>query len=176
MNHFFTILLVVELFAGHSDREPLAQPECEVEFRIDNSGIEVYGRLLAKAEISFNENKLKESAITAKAFPTSISTGIAIRDKHLMRNDYFHVDLFPEITLTSKSFKKLSQSKFVGSFILTIKNFKKEITMPFSMVHKENATIYSGKFEINRLDFSLGEESLLLDEKVKIIVTARVQD
>jgi hypothetical protein len=44
--------------------------------------------------------------------------------------------------------------------------------MPFTRKKKGDTTYYEGDFEINRLDFNIGEESLTLDETVLIKVSA----
>ena len=175
MNFVLIIFLVIRPFAtGPSHNDKLA--ESLIEFRIDNAGIEVSGVIdEVQADINFNEKNTAKSSIVAKARPIHIRTGILIRDKHLQRSDYFHADRFPEITLTSTSFKKVGRNKFLGTFILTIKNFKEEITIPFSIEHRGNTMIYSGAFEINRLNFGLGEQSLILDNIVKVVVTASVK-
>lgn len=175
MNFVSVIFFGISLFAtGPRHNDKLA--ESLIEFRIENAGIEVSGVIdEVQADINFNEKNLAESTIIAKAQPLHIRTGIPIRDRHLKRSDYFHADRFPEITLTSTSFQKVGRHKFLGTFILMIKNFKKELTIPFSIEHRGDAIIYSGAFEINRLSFGLGEESLILDNIVKVFVTASVK-
>lgn len=141
------------------------------------TGFEVEGTLqLQNVEIKFDPENLQKSYVYATADPSSIQTGISIRDKHLKRRDYFDASRYPEIKLRSKDFRKKGKNNFVGTFDLTIKSFTKEIVMAFISVHKNKAIQYHGSFEINRLDFNVGEASLTLDEKVKVTVAARVQD
>jgi polyisoprenoid-binding protein YceI len=176
MKFLFMTLVTLMLAAENRSHEHHPSAECRVEFRIENAGIEVSGIFEhVSVEINFDERKLDESTIIAKARPKDIRTGIPIRDKHLQKSDYFHTDKFPEITLTSTLFKKIGRYKILGTFTLTIKGFRKEITIPFNIVHEGNATTYSGSFEINRLDFGLGEESLILDKRVKVFLMARIE-
>jgi polyisoprenoid-binding protein YceI len=110
-------------------------------------------------------------AIVATANTATISTGIAIRDKHLMRSDYFNTKQYPEIRLVSKSIRK-SGRQFIGEFDLTIKGITRTVAIPFTVRRHNNATLYRGSFEINRLDFKLGEKSAILDERVEIYISA----
>ena len=102
----------------------------------------------------------------------TVETGIVIRDKHLRRSDYFDANKYPEIQLTSKSFSKSGKNEFTGKFDLTIKSIRKEIIIPFTRKKKGDTTYYHGDFEINRLDFNIGEASLTLDETVRVSVSA----
>lgn len=175
MNFVFITLLMIKLFkVDHNDSADMA--DTFVAFRINNAGVQVTGIVEAiRVDINFNEKNLRESAVIAIAQVANIRTGISIRDKHLQRSDYFHADRYPEIVLTSTSFKKIARHKFLGTFILEIKDLKKEIAIPFSINQQENTLTYSGRFEINRLDFGLGEESLILDNVVSVFVSGRVK-
>ena len=154
-----------------------AGPECSVSFSTINAGFEVEGTLqLQNVEIKFDPENLRDSYINATANPATIQTGISIRDKHLTRSDYFDASRYPEVTLRSKSFKKKGKNNFVGTFDLTIKSITKEVVISFISFKENSAIRYQGSFEINRLDFNVGEASLTLDEKVKVLVTTRVQD
>jgi polyisoprenoid-binding protein YceI len=77
------------------------------------------------------------------------------------------------ILIQSKGFVKTGKSNFAGRFDLTIKSITKEVVIPFTRGGKGDTIFYKGSFEINRLDFNIGEESLTLDETVRIEVSAR---
>jgi polyisoprenoid-binding protein YceI len=171
---FITLVMITLFRADQNDSTHAA--EAYVEFRIMNAGVEVTGVIEAvRVDINFDEKNLHENTIIATARTANIRTGILIRDKHLQRGDYFHADLYPEITLTSIAFKKTAQHKFLGTFILKIKNVTREVTIPFSIRQDGNTLTYSGTFEIDRLDFGLGEKSLILSNVVKVFVSSRVE-
>ncbi len=100
---------------------------------------------------------------------------MSLRDKHLKRSDYFNVEKHPEIRLRSKSFRKAGQHKYIGEFDLGIKDVIKTISIPFAIKNEGVTTRYKGTFEINRLDFNLGEKSALLDEKVKVTLEVKMR-
>lgn len=163
------LLLVLKVDQEKYDNTPL----WSVKFSIDNAGFEVGGTLnVIEAEIKFDPEDLRHSYIHASADPSSIQTGISIRDKHLKRSDYFDVVNFPEIRIQSKSFKKNGAQTYTGKFDLTIKGITKEIEIPFT-IKKNRGIYYEASFEINRLDFNIGDTSITLDEKVKISISVQ---
>ena len=105
--------------------------------QVINAGLEVEGTLKVKhAHIRFDPDNLLHASIQVSADPSSIETGIGIRDKHLRRSDYFDTNTYPEIRLQSKSFSKRGKNEFAGKFDLTIKSTTKEITIPFTEKRK----------------------------------------
>ena len=168
----FTIIMILFLLE-RADPSHLVDAQCTVNFTVINAGLEVEGSLKVKnADISFDPDNLRQASIHVSADPSSIETGIGIRDKHLRRSDYFDTNTYPEIRLQSKSFRETGKNRFEGKFDLTIKSTTKEISIAFTRKAKGNTTYYEGDFEINRLDFNVGEESLTLDETVRVKVSA----
>jgi polyisoprenoid-binding protein YceI len=149
--------------------------DCHIEFTILNAGFEVTGAIdSVEAEINFDPRNLNNSTIVAKALPSTIKTGLAIRDNHLLKKDYFDVYDYPTMIARSKGFSK-RKNGFQGKFDLTIKNITKEIEITFVQISQVNGTRYIGKFEINRLDFGIGETSTILDENVKVQIDMLVK-
>lgn len=168
----FNIIMILFLLekAGPSH---LAGVQCTVNFTVRNAGVEVEGTLKIKnANIRFDPDNLYQGSIQVSADPSSIETGIGIRDKHLRRSDYFDTNTYPEIRLQSKGFRRIGKNAFAGKFDLTIKATTKEITIYFTRKQKNDTTCYEGAFEIKRLDFNIGDESLTLDETVRVSVSA----
>jgi polyisoprenoid-binding protein YceI len=95
-----------------------------------------------------------------------------VRDKHLMRQDYFDIARFPEIRLRSKTLHKKARHSFSGTFDLTIKNKTKEVSIDFVRITRRDKIRYEAIFDINRIDFNIGEKSILLDETVRVSVIA----
>jgi polyisoprenoid-binding protein YceI len=158
------------LLAAGTQPEPTTL--VKLSFTTTNAGITVAGTLDGSAEINFDPADLRNSTIRATARPSTIRTGIAIRDKHLQKEDFFNTRQYPQIVLESKRFRKKSHKDFVGDFDLTIKSITRSFTIIFSRVPEKNAIRYEGHFELNRLDFLLGEKSMVLDEVVRINLEA----
>jgi polyisoprenoid-binding protein YceI len=177
MKSIFIIVLAFNLFYNqynvYSQAHAAFAPTASVKFTINNAGIPVTGTIdTVKARITFDPSRLSESMIEASADPATIHTGIAIRDKHLKRSDYFDVSHFPSIHLISKTFRRIGNNKFTGEFDLTIKGVTRSITIFFYLDRKTNTVQYKGCFTLNRLDFHLGEKSRVLAEQVTIEVEA----
>lgn len=164
----FNIILIVFLLRSESAFR-ITGTEYSVKFIVANAGFDVEGTMkINSAQIDFDPNNLHKSQVRISADPSSVKTGIGVRDKHLLRSDYFDTEHYPEILIQSKGFVKTGEDKFEGRFDLTIKSITKEVTIPFSRNKKGDTIAYDAKFEINRLDFKIGEESLTLSETVRI--------
>jgi len=166
-------LIMILFLLERADSSYLVDAQCTVNFTVMNAGLEVEGSLKVKnVDIRFDPDNLRQASIQVSADPSSIETGIGIRDKHLKRSDYFDTNTYPEIRLQSKSLRETGKNKFEGKFDLTIKSISKEIIIAFTRKKKGEVTFYEGDFDINRLDFKVGEQSLTLDETVRVKVSA----
>jgi polyisoprenoid-binding protein YceI len=147
------------------------KPENPIQFKIKNAGITVDGTISDwEVIVDFDPKKLAHSSIRGKANPESIQTGIKLRDKHLHGREYFHIQKFPFISLESKSFQSKGKNTFVGIFELQIRDVKGEIEIPFTLTQTGKQQKYKGEFVIDRLDYGLGEKSLVLSDEVKVII------
>lgn len=149
--------------------------EASVTFKIKNAGLTVNGTLGGlQTNIQFDPANVKESAITASLDANTIDTGIGARDKHLRKETYFHADKYPKITIRSTSLEATGVDTYRGNFDLTIKNTTKKIKMPFTFTPNRNTGVFKGDFELNRLDFQIGETSWLLADNVRIAIQITV--
>jgi polyisoprenoid-binding protein YceI len=141
---------------------------CKINFEVLNAGLVTTGSLEAKVVTNTFDPNTASGEIFIVAYPQSIDTGIAIRDKHLKRSDYFDVERHAEIRVHSKGIEKKSRSRFIGKFSLSIKETVKEIKIPFSLRRYKDKLTYEGTFTINRMDFRIGEPSITLADTVTI--------
>lgn len=156
---------------------PVKQSEIEtasITFQITNAGITVNGTLEGlEADITFDPRQPGNTDIRASVPVSSIRTGIALRDKHLQRPDYFHADKHPRIELASKIIRKTGRNKYEGVFALTMKGIEREVSLPFTV---SPANEFTGNFRVNRLDFDLGLESLILSNDVDIQIRVKLKE
>jgi len=142
-----------------------------IRFQIYNAGISVNGIISNwEFDIQWDSRKPTQSQLSGKANPGSINTGITMRDKHLLGRQYFHIDKFPAIILTSKQITSRGKNQFVGTFDLQIRDVKKEIEISFTVITSGKQQTFKAEFSINRLDYGLGEKSLVLSDDVKIFI------
>jgi len=88
--------------------------DSKVSFIIKNFGLKVDGHLKGiKGFISFDPNALNNSAFNVSVNANTINTDNSARDKHLRKEDYFHVEKFPLISLVST---KITKSGLAGKY------------------------------------------------------------
>jgi polyisoprenoid-binding protein YceI len=164
---FFAALYLVTQNIGAQNKPPTTARSL-VSFSVLNAGSEVQGTMeILNADIHFNPKDLDHCTISASADPTTINTGISIRDTHLKRSDYFNVEKYAEVRLKSTGFRKAGR-RFIGYFDLTIKGITRPVIIYFTCTLNNNFLLFKGTFDINRLDYDLGEKSIILGEHVKV--------
>jgi polyisoprenoid-binding protein YceI len=150
--------------------------DSEVNFEIKNAGLLVKGNFgELKGFIRFDPNNFKGSKIRVFVKATSISTAIEARDKHLKKKEYFDIESFPEIVLESKFFGS-SEKGYKGYFLLTMKGVSKDIVIPFTYIDKGDFVEMNGEFNLNRLDFGIGEKSFIMADNVKVIIKLKLKE
>ncbi|MEM6346288.1 MAG: YceI family protein [Bacteroidota bacterium] len=135
-----------------------------VTFEINNMGVAVDGSLSnPSGTVIFDPNDLVGSSINTSVQVNTIDTGIEVRDKDLKKAEYFDVAKYPNISFVSSSITK-NGSGYQAKGTLSIKGKSKEISIPFTV---EN-DVFKGKFNIDRLDFHVGEDSWILSDEVRV--------
>jgi len=112
-------------------------------------------------DLTYDEEKLANSGVTATINAGSIDTGIADRDEHLRSPDFFDAAKYPEIKFVSSRIQKSDQG-FVAHGILTMHGVSKPLALPFKQtgtrrVAEQNAIVlgFSGRVRLDRRDFGL---------------------
>jgi polyisoprenoid-binding protein YceI len=149
------------------------QQSGKVSFKISNAGITVDGYFEDSPVISFvypNQSK-QEIKLTGSVAVAGIKTGIGIRDKHLLRSDYFDVVNFPTISMMSQTITGRGNN-LRGRFLLSIKGISKPVEMDIQLQENGGTISMTGSFTINRQDYKVGGESLILSDEVSIKVEA----
>lgn len=165
---FFCTVLLCLLNLSLSAQDSWKLDSSAVIFHISNAGLDVEGSIEGvTTDIKFAQNKLSRSHIHASAKSETIQTGIKLRDKHLKKADYFDVEKHPTIKISSTGFKK-TKNGFMAQSSVTIKGQTKLINIPFSFSQTGNKAVFKGSFLLNRLDFGIGETSLVLSDTVEV--------
>lgn len=146
-----------------------------VKFKIKNAGFTVDGSFGAvTGKINFDATKPKGNSIETNVDAKTINTGNGKRDGHLKKPDYFNTDKFPLINIKTNLIVKESEGKFKALFSITIKDKTKDILIPFTFTEKDNKATFAASFNINRLDFGVGESSLILSDNAIVSVEINV--
>jgi polyisoprenoid-binding protein YceI len=147
----------------------------KISFVIKNAGLNVNGSIGGlEGTMTINSTSQLIDKIEGTLDANTILTGINLRDNHLKKKDYFNVKDFPKIIMTSTEIKKSGGRKYTGIFDLTIKDITKKITVPFSLSEVGNVYKLKGEFSINRLDYGLGESSVVLSDNVTVTLEVNV--
>ena len=163
-----TFILLLSWFNASSVDQPTNE-NSSIIFTVLNAGFEVSGTLqVDQLDLRFDPKNLSQSSVFVRVDPSSIKTGISVRDKHLKRSDYFDVEHYPEIHLKSRSFQKTARSAFLGKFDLTVKGITRIVEIPFTAKKDNGGILYEVNLEINRLDFELGAPSIILGNDVEV--------
>lgn len=146
-----------------------------INFKIKNLGISTSGTIGGmQASIHFNPADLNNSTIEATVETSTLNTENSGRDEHIKNEDFFDVTRYPKITMKSLVIKHKGGNKYVGTFSLTIKAKTKQVEIPFTYTEKGNIAVFNGSFTINRLDYGVGSESMILANEVNITIDAEV--
>jgi polyisoprenoid-binding protein YceI len=138
--------------------------ELTVSFTIRNAGFNVDGKFTeATIDYNFDSQDLKNSYFNTDIKVASIDTGIGSRDKHLLKDKYFDVDQFPSMTFRSTEVVKEANQYFILGK-LTIKGTTKNLKLPLKVIDNS----FEVEFELNRRDYDVGGNSLILSDDVNI--------
>lgn len=142
-----------------------------VKFKIKNAGFSVDGTFSGvSTKIFFDPTKANGNSIDASIDSKSINTGNGTRDGHLKKEEYFDVANYPVINMKATSFSKEKDGGFKGYFKLTIKGKSKDVLVPFTFIEKDGKALIKGSFTMNRLDFGVGESSMILSDIATITI------
>jgi len=145
-----------------------------IEFKIKNFGIWVKGSFSGlDAHIHFNKDKPETSSISATIDASSVNTGIAARDNHLRKEEFFDVKNYPNISYQSALIKK-KDDKYEMSGTLTMKGVAKTIVFPFIFLEDNGKGIFRASFDIDRTEYGVGPKGGTMGKIVKIEVSVAV--
>jgi polyisoprenoid-binding protein YceI len=142
----------------------------KVHFVIKNFGIKTGGDFKGlKGTIKFLPANLPACAFDVSVDAATIDTDNEGRDEHLRKEEFFNVDKYKTIQLTST---KVVLSSTAGRFYmyanLTIKGVTKPVEFGFGATPKDGGYVFDGEFKINRRDFGVGESSVSMSDNLTV--------
>lgn len=122
-----------------------------------------------RGEAIFDENDLANAKFDVTIDVKTINTGINKRDEHLRTADFFEVETYPTIRISGSDISRTS-SGYLAKVTLTIKNVSKEIELPFTVSQSEGAKLLTGKLDLLRKAYKVGEDTsnFTVGNKVKV--------
>ena len=171
------LFFIAVLFAATNLKAQTFIPQDEgskLHFTVKNFGINTGGDVTGmEGKIVFDAKRPAAASFDVTVKVSTIDTDNDKRDEHLKTDDFFDAEKYPLIHIVSSSVKQGADLKhFVFTGKLTIKNVTKIISFPFTAEGKNGGALFSGEFEIDRLDYTIGKESSTMSDKVKVSLSA----
>lgn len=176
MRAIFTTLFAITAFGIMQAQTHWKVNTSSINFKIKNAGLTVEGCFTGLvADIKFDSAHYLKSSMEASVDVGTISTGIAMRNNHLKKEEYFDATKYPKISVKSVSFVKERNGTYKGSFKLTIKGTTKDVLIPFSYSEAGNTAVFKSTFILNRRDYSVGGSSWTMSDEANITIVINAQ-
>lgn len=140
--HFpFGILVCTVVLAAPADaviRYAADKNHSTVGFNVPIMGLaKVTGKFTEfEMAIAYDEKEPQKSTVKVRIQAASVNTGIADRDAHLRRPDFFDAEQYPEITFESTRMEIKRDGSGVAYGVFTLRGVKKEMALPFQLTLK----------------------------------------
>ena len=139
-----------------------------------------------KGDIKFDPSDLNDSRFAFSVKVKSVNTNNGKRDGHLLSDEFFDVKKYPEMAFESKAIKHMGGSNYVVEGVMTIKDVRQSINLPFtyfgSKQHPFNPKMEVAGFEarmnIDRLAYNVGNGKFfkmgVVGKEVDVLISLEV--
>jgi polyisoprenoid-binding protein YceI len=124
-----------------------------------------------KANIDFDQKNPAAAKISASVEIKTLNTGNKKKDDHLLSADFFNAEKYPLVSFVSTSVKA-TETGFLASGNLTMKDSTKAVEIPFTFNEKDGAGSFQGTMTIHSGDFGVTKQSK--SGKDKVVITLNV--
>lgn len=168
---------------GHAAQWQVDKEHAEVRFEIQHIFSTVTGLFLEfDGDIRFDPDQLGKTKISFSVNTKSINTHNNKRDTHLRSKDFFETGKYPQMQFVSKKINQIKDGRYTLEGDLTIKDVTRPVRVEFDFfgptTHPFNKKTVSGfetRFEINRLDYNVGDGRFVkmgvVQDKVNIFIS-----
>ena len=166
---FVLYLMMYHAFAQETIKTNL---ESNISFHIRSFGIDVDGSFQESAiQLEIDTLAVAQAFLKVKIPVSSIETGISKRDRHLLEEKFFWQSKYPYILFETSSIERSGPDSYVVVGQINIKGVLKSMRIPFQLISGEKESVIHADFELNRLDFDVGDKSWTMSDTVKITVS-----
>lgn len=152
-----SVLLASMLVPAYADQKVLSA-QSEIAFTSRQMGVPVDGRFRKfDAQIAFDPKNLGNAHVALTIDLASASLGTPETEAELAKSEWFNTKNFPQATFQSTSIKSAGAGKFNVAGKLSIKSISHDVLVPITLTQAAGQTTASGKFQIKRLDFKIGD-------------------
>ncbi len=186
---FFLLLSTATLVKAQPTVWNLDKFHANLQFAVDYMLIsEVTGTVkVFDGSVMSTKEDFTDAQIMFNADVKSLTTDNEMRDEHLMSDEFFNAEQYPNMTFKSTSFKKVKDNKYELKGDLTIRDVTKTVT--FDVVYGGQTKDAQGNVKagfkatgkINRLDYKLKWNNLMdsgspvVSNEVRISVNLVIQ-
>ena len=143
--------------------------DSKITFVIKNMGLSVDGSFKELAgKMVFDPKNLSNSIFDVTVAANTINTGIAKRDEHLKKEEFFGAEKHPVISIKTTKIQAKKNNLYFTTAVLTIKGVSKNIQFDFIAKPITSGYHFTGGFTINRKDFGVGGNSMTMGDEVKV--------
>jgi len=165
------ILGILCLSFVHAQQYQPVSDKSSVKFSIKNFGINTGGSFNGPTgTITFDKDNPEKASFNMSVEAASVNTDNDSRDSHLRKAEYFDVANHPAITFTSEKVTAMGDKLSVTGQ-LSIKGVSKTVTIPFTAAAKDNGYQFEGSFQLNRRDYKVGGNSVVLGDNVTVTLS-----
>jgi polyisoprenoid-binding protein YceI len=131
------------------------------------------------AAIRFDPKSLASSSVTVRVDTGSAVTGDQTRDEALPSAEWFAAVTFPRASFTATQFKSLGNDRYQAIGVLTIRNVRRLIVLPFILKISGDVATMHGALTLDRRVFGVGQgqfagtETVAAAVRVDIMVAAK---
>ena len=149
----------------------------EVAFKIKNAGINVDGKFTdVSATVSLDQKHFENSTFNGVIQAKSVNTDNKLRDGHLRdKEEFFNVAKYPTITMKAL---KVGATQAGGSYkvdwLITMKGVSKKVTTDVLVNPNGNSLYILTVFQLNRLDWKVGDKGVLMSDNVVVTVSGNL--
>ncbi len=126
-----------------------------------------------KGDIEFNKNDLASSFINY-TFDVESLKAENIEREHQLSSHLFDAEKYPEIIFRSGKIEN-TDAGFVATGNLTIKNFTKEIKMPFTFEESKKAGFLKSTFNVKGSEYGIGESNTEPEDNITLFIEIPVE-
>lgn len=167
-----TLWIILAVFTGHVSAQTSKIVSGSTKFSVKFILGTCNGTFDApRGEAVFNEKNPENAQFDVRIAASTFKTNNNSRDKDMKSDKYFWVEKYPDIHFKSAKVEKKGD-KYQATGTLTMRDVSKTVSLPFDAKKNSDGTYsLTSTFDINRLDYKVGEK----DWKLKDIVTVNLQ-
>ena len=124
-------------------------------------------------KVVFDEKDLASARFGVTIDVSSIDCGNAMQNSHALGEKWFYAEKYPAIIFMSEGAIK-TDSGYETTGNLTMRGVTMDFTVPFTFTPNETGGVFTGKFDVNRTEFGVGEAGGKVPDVMNMEVTVPV--